>query len=115
MRYGFTTGSCAAAAAAAACYMLLTGRKKEEMTILTPKGISYTAKLVDISINESSAACAIVKDGGDDPDITTGGHNVAVVAFLQKESLQKGSRQIDKPDSVEQNIIRGGNGDGRVT
>lgn len=45
MRYGFTTGSCAAAAAAAACYMLLTGRKKEEMTILTPKGISYTAKL----------------------------------------------------------------------
>lgn len=61
MRYGFTTGSCAAAAAAAACYMLLTGRKKEEMTILTPKGISYTAKLVDISINESSAACAIVK------------------------------------------------------
>ena len=96
MRYGFTTGSCAAAAAAAACYMLLTGRKKEEMTILTPKGISYTAKLVDISINESSAACAIVKDGGDDPDITTGAHIVAEVAFLQKESLQKESRQKDK-------------------
>ena len=92
MRYGFTTGSCAAAAAAAACYMLLTGRKKEEMTILTPKGISYTAKLVDISINESSAACAIVKDGGDDPDITTGAHIVAEVAFLQKESRQKDKR-----------------------
>lgn len=110
MRYGFTTGSCAAAAAAAACYMLLTGRKKEEMTILTPKGISYTAKLVDISINESSAACAIVKDGGDDPDITTGAHIVAEVAFLQKESLQK-----DKTDAVQQIIIRGGKGVGRVT
>ena len=109
MRYGFTTGSCAAAAAAAACYMLLTGRKKEEMTILTPKGISYTAKLVDISINESSAACAIVKDGGDDPDITTGAHIVAEVAFLQKESLQK-----DKTDAVQQIIIRGGKGVGRV-
>lgn len=110
MRYGFTTGSCAAAAAAAACYMLLTGRKKEEMTILTPKGISYTAKLVDISINESSAACAIVKDGGDDPDITTGAHIVAEVAFLQKESLQK-----DRTDAVQQIIIRGGKGVGRVT
>lgn len=110
MRYGFTTGSCAAAAAAAACYMLLTGRKKEEMTILTPKGISYTAKLVDISINESSAACAIVKDGGDDPDITTGAHIVAEVAFLQKESLQK-----DKTDAMQQIIIRGGKGVGRVT
>lgn len=110
MRYGFTTGSCAAAAAAAACYMLLTGRKKEEMTILTPKGISYTAKLVDISINESSAACAIVKDGGDDPDITTGAHIVAEAAFLQKESRQK-----DKTDAVQQIIIRGGKGVGRVT
>ena len=110
MRYGFTTGSCAAAAAAAACYMLLTGRKKEKMTILTPKGISYTAKLVDISINESSAACAIVKDGGDDPDITTGAHIVAEAAFLQKESPQK-----DKTDAVQQIIIRGGKGVGRVT
>lgn len=110
MRYGFTTGSCAAAAAAAACYMLLTGRKKEEMTILTPKGISYTAKLVDISINESSAACAVVKDGGDDPDITTGAHIVAEAAFLQKESPQK-----DKTDAVQQIIIRGGKGVGRVT
>lgn len=110
MRYGFTTGSCAAAAAAAASYMLLTGRKKEEMTILTPKGISYTAKLVDISINESSAACAIVKDGGDDPDITTGAHIVAEAAFLQKESPQK-----DKTDAVQQIIIRGGKGVGRVT
>lgn len=120
MRYGFTTGSCAAAAAAAACYMLLTGRKKEEMTILTPKGISYTAKLVDISINESSATCAIVKDGGDDPDITTGAHIVAEVAFLQKERpqkerLQKESRQKDKTDAVQQIIIRGGKGVGRVT
>ena len=110
MRYGFTTGSCAAAAAAAACYMLLTGRKKEEMTILTPKGVSYTAKLVDISINESSAVCAIVKDGGDDPDITTGAHIVAEAAFLPKESLQK-----DKTDAAQQIIIRGGKGVGRVT
>ena len=110
MRYGFTTGSCAAAAAAAACYMLLTGRKKEEMTILTPKGISYTAKLVDIIVEQDSAACAIVKDGGDDPDITTGAHIVAEVAFLQNETLQN-----DNSDVMQQIIIRGGKGVGRVT
>lgn len=110
MRYGFTTGSCAAAAAAAACYMLLTGRKKEEMTILTPKGISYTAKLVDIIMKRDSAVCAIVKDGGDDPDITTGAHIVAEVAFLQKENLQN-----DNSDVMQQIIIRGGKGVGRVT
>ena len=53
------------------------------------KAISYTAKLVDISINESSAACAIVKDGGDDPDITTGAHIVAEVAFMKKRKPAK--------------------------
>ncbi len=110
MRYGFTTGSCAAAAAAAACYMLLTGRKKEEMTILTPKGIPYTAKVVDIIVKQDSVACAIVKDGGDDPDITTGAHIVAEVAFLQNETLQN-----DNSDVMQQITIRGGKGVGRVT
>ena len=43
MQYGFTSGSCAAAAAKAAVYMLLSGRRKTEITIETPKGISYHA------------------------------------------------------------------------
>ena len=72
MRYGFTTGSCAAAAAKAAAYMLLTGRRKHEITITTPKGILYHAKIEEISCTEYSVRCAVRKDGGDDPDITTG-------------------------------------------
>lgn len=48
MRYGFTTGSCAAAAAKAAAYMLLSGRNKTSITIETPKGITFTAKILDI-------------------------------------------------------------------
>ena len=71
MRYGFTTGSCAAAAKAAA-YMLLTGREKHEITITTPKGILYHARMEEISRTEHSVRCAVRKDGGDDPDITTG-------------------------------------------
>ena len=54
MRYGFTTGSCAAAAAKAAAYMLLTGREKHEITITTPKGILYHARMEEISRTEQS-------------------------------------------------------------
>ena len=39
LRYGYTTGSCAAAAAAAATRMLLSGKRIEEISLLTPKGI----------------------------------------------------------------------------
>ena len=110
MRYGFTTGSCAAAAAKAAAYMLLTGKLKREITIETPKGIPYTAKLVDISRKEREVSCAVEKDGGDDPDITTGAliyarvsfaeNNVGTDTFAGKETLIK---------------IDGGTGVGRVT
>ena len=71
MRYGFTTGSCAAAAAKAAAYMLLTGKIKNCITIETPKGIPYTAEVTDIVRGESQVSCAVVKDGGDDPDVTS--------------------------------------------
>lgn len=81
MRYGFTTGSCAAAAAKAAAYMLLIGREKTEISIDTPKGIPYRAKIVDICRREKAVSCAVIKDGGDDPDITTGAHIVAEVRF----------------------------------
>lgn len=69
MRYGFTTGSCAAAASKAAAYMLLTGMAKNKITIQTPKGIAYTADITDIKRSENEVSCAVIKDGGDDPDI----------------------------------------------
>ena len=65
MRYGFTTGSCAAAASKAAAYMLLTGKKKETISIVTPKGIVFETKLLEITRKEKSVSCAVEKDGGD--------------------------------------------------
>ena len=72
LRFGFTTGSCAAAAAKAATYMLLTGGTKEEISIETPKGIVFNAEILDIQKSGSKVRCGVLKDGGDDPDVTTG-------------------------------------------
>jgi cobalt-precorrin-5B (C1)-methyltransferase len=107
MRYGFTTGSCAAAAAKAAAYMLLTGKKKSEITIETPKGIPYTAQLLQIERKEKEVSCAVKKDGGDDPDITTGSLICAKASF----GVKKADEKLDAP----QVLIDGGVGVGRVT
>ena len=107
MRYGFTTGSCAAAAAKAAAYMLLTGREKHEITITTPKGILYHARMEEISRTEHSVRCAVRKDGGDDPDITTGTLIFAEVSWQE----QKQEKDCGKP----QILITGGAGVGTVT
>ena len=104
MRYGFTTGSCAAAAAKAAAYMLLTGKIKNCITIETPKGIPYTAEVTDIVRGESQVSCAVVKDGGDDPDVTSGSKICATVTADNRGDGEKELLQID-----------GGKGVGRVT
>ena len=93
MRYGFTTGSCAAAAAKAAAYMLLSGMEKTEITIETPKGIPYTAQITDIQRKECAVTCAVIKDGGDDPDVTTGSRIVARVT-LPEEQPDSGEKWI---------------------
>ncbi|MCM1326620.1 MAG: cobalt-precorrin-5B (C(1))-methyltransferase CbiD [Bacteroidales bacterium] len=103
MRYGFTTGSCAAAAAKAAAYMLLTGKKKTEIVIETPKGIPYKARILHIDRRENEVSCAVEKDGGDDPDITTGALIYAKVSF--------GEGRPASPCI----LIEGGSGVGRVT
>lgn len=123
MRYGFTTGSCAAAAAKAACYMLLTGRRKDTISIQTPKGIVFTAQIEDIVMNENSASCAVIKDGGDDPDITTGVHvcaSVTAEAYAKQSDDSSGNNDDINIISVSGHgnakvIIDGGTGVGRVT
>lgn len=90
MRYGFTTGSCAAAASKAATYMLLTGNKKTNITMETPKGIPYAAEIIDICIEEKQVSCAVLKDGGDDPDITTGALVYAKVSYADDFEIDGG-------------------------
>lgn len=106
MRYGFTTGSCAAAAAKAAAYMLLSGRQKNTITIETPKGIPYTADILEITRGEKAVQCAVRKDGGDDPDITSGALIYAEVSLTDHTRTQATDTRIH---------IDGGIGVGRVT
>lgn len=123
VRYGFTTGSCAAAAAKAACYMLLTGKEKREITIETPKGIPFRAELVDVHREESMVRCAVIKDGGSDPDVTTGCHVVAEVSLAgapwDKSGYVSAKGEVKKETKKEENtanvFIEGGVGVGRVT
>lgn len=90
MRYGFTTGSCAAAAAKAATFMLLSGKEKNHISIITPKGLTFDATIVDITRMENAVSCAVIKDGGDDPDVTTGAHIVAKVSYNEAFSIDGG-------------------------
>ena len=106
MRYGFTTGSCAAAAAKAAAYMLLSGIQKNTITIETPKGIPYTAEILEITRGEKAVQCAVRKDGGDDPDITSGALIYAEVSLTDHTRTQATDTRIH---------IDGGIGVGRVT
>ena len=121
MRSGFTTGSCAAAASAAALTMLLTQKKIDTVTILTPKGISYTPEIEEASYTEAFARCAVRKDGGDDVDITTGLLVFSEVRFGRPEGIEptEGTELPagqELPDWQSPRIfIDGGEGVGRVT
>lgn len=72
LRYGYTTGSCAAGAARGAVRMLLSGETLSEVELDTPKGITLTLQLHDITRGETYVSCAVQKDAGDDPDTTNG-------------------------------------------
>lgn len=99
MKKGFTTGTCAQAAAKAAAVMLITGKVIKKVRVQTPSGAALNLNLIGQKIKKTSASCAVVKDSGDDPDITNGVKIHAEVRF----SAQRGVTML------------GGRGIGRVT
>ena len=99
LRLGYTTGSCAAAAAKAAAWMLLTGRRKENISLRTPKGIELHLEVLEIVLEPGRVRCAIRKDSGDDPDVTRDTLIFAEVTFSEVPGI----------------AIDGGVGVGRVT
>ena len=99
MKNGYTTGSCAAAASSAAAYMLLTGHKAEMAEIDLPSGERAAFEIHDAGLFTNYAICSVTKDGGDDPDVTTGLSIFAKVEYTMDDNIK----------------IDGGDGIGRVT
>lgn len=72
MRRGWTTGACATAAAKAACAALLAGDFPDPVEISLPGGRRVAFALAMTETAEGQATAGIVKDAGDDPDVTHG-------------------------------------------
>lgn len=79
LRSGYTTGTCAVAAAKAAFLFLLNGRAPEEVTITLPSGEPVTLPVASAWRTAASAICTVIKESGDDPDVTNGCRLVAEV------------------------------------
>jgi cobalt-precorrin-5B (C1)-methyltransferase len=72
LRFGWTTGACATAAAKAAFCGLLSGEFPDPVEITLPRGQKVAFTLAETQLAGDRATAAIVKDAGDDPDVTHG-------------------------------------------
>jgi cobalt-precorrin-5B (C1)-methyltransferase len=81
LRRGWTTGACATAAAKAAYTALLTGTFPDPVTIRLPRGEAPAFALAREELGEDFALAGIVKDAGDDPDVT---HHALIVARVAR-------------------------------
>jgi cobalt-precorrin-5B (C1)-methyltransferase len=81
LRRGWTTGACAAAAARAAYAALLTGQFPDPVTIRLPRGQRPCFPLAIAELGLGTARAGIVKDAGDDPDVTHGATIIAEVVW----------------------------------
>ena len=72
LRRGWTTGACATAAAKSAYGALLTGTFEDPVTIALPRGQRAAFALAGHRLADGAATASVVKDAGDDPDVTHG-------------------------------------------
>ena len=111
LRRGFTTGACATAAVRAA-YSLLSGNPPDyKIPVLFPNGQVVEFKLSAIS--NSPASASVVKDAGDDPDVT----DKAVISACVSRALSSDASEKDYVLNCGDAtlILRGGSGVGLVT
>ncbi|MGQ0444387.1 MAG: cobalt-precorrin-5B (C(1))-methyltransferase [Beijerinckiaceae bacterium] len=80
LRKGWTTGACAAAAARAAYEALVTGQFPAAVLITLPGGARPSFALALKELGEGFASAGVIKDAGDDPDVTHGALVIARVA-----------------------------------
>lgn len=79
LRTGYTTGTCATAATKAALIALLTGKEQTAINISLPGGELIDLSVFTTTIEVGKASCSVLKDAGDDPDITNGQEIISTV------------------------------------
>lgn len=79
LRTGYTTGTCAAAAARAAI-LCMSGIRPDAVPVLLPRGDRITIPVKSCRRAGEGAICSVIKDGGDDPDVTHGAEIVVEVS-----------------------------------
>jgi cobalt-precorrin-5B (C1)-methyltransferase len=79
LRKGWTTGACAAAAAKAAWAAVVTGVFPDPVTILLPRGETPSFALARAEPGGTWARAGVIKDAGDDPDVTHGAEIIVTV------------------------------------
>ena len=103
LKTGFTTGTCAAAATKACLLTLLTQENASQVNVTLPKGNQIS---IDISWTRKSeantATAAVIKNAGDDPDVTHGAEICSTVTLTQNVGIisidgGKGVGRITKP------------------
>ncbi|HZS12981.1 MAG TPA: cobalt-precorrin-5B (C(1))-methyltransferase [Candidatus Dormibacteraeota bacterium] len=99
LRTGFTTGACSAAATRAASLHLVDGRPRDIATIPLPAGFEHTFTVAETAAGDGWTRAVVVKDAGDDPDVTHGARLTSTVAWRSDPGLE----------------LRGGEGVGTVT
>jgi len=87
LRRGWTTGACATAAAKAAFTALLTGAFPDPVTIRLPRGETPAFTLCRSGKGEGWAQASVIKDAGDDPDVT---HHAEIVATVRRAAARSG-------------------------
>lgn len=87
LRRGWTTGACATAATKAALTALLTDEFPDPVTITLPKGETPAFALAHERLGDGFAEAGIVKDAGDDPDVT---HGAMVIARIERGKPESG-------------------------
>ena len=87
LRRGWTTGACATAAAKAAFTALLTGEFPDPVEITLPGGQTVAFALAVNRKDDGTATAGVIKDAGDDPDVT---HGALVLATVRRSAAGSG-------------------------
>lgn len=118
LRSGFTTGSCAAAAAKAAAFAVVNGSCPDDIEVPFPDGSRksftvYYCKITESSTgNNLSATASIIKDAGDDPDVTNRAEIMATVSPGHTTIIQQTAGHCIPLDCI---LLCRGEGIGMVT